>query len=68
MFEFRSLRFARAIVRVFSFIFVCEIAALSVAQFNDPNADQEVLSAVPPGFEVSLFEREPRLHLICNHG
>ena len=66
MFEFQSLRFARVIVRLCIFIIVCGMADLSVAQFNDPNADREALPTVPPSFEVSLFAREPLVRQPCS--
>jgi putative membrane-bound dehydrogenase-like protein len=66
MFEFQSRSIARAIVRVCSFIFVCGIGALSVAQFNDPTADRQALPTVPAGFEVSLFAREPLVRQPCS--
>jgi len=66
MFEFQSLRFARVIVRLCIFTIVCGMADLSVAQFNDPDANREALPTVPPGFEVSLFAREPLVRQPCS--
>ena len=66
MFEFQSLRLARVIVRLCIFTIVCGMADLSVAQFNDPDADREALPTVPPGFEVSLFAREPLVRQPCS--
>ncbi len=39
---------------------------LSLAAFQDPNADRDPLPTVPPGFEVSFFAREPLVRQPCS--
>lgn len=36
------------------------------ADFEDPNADRDALPTVPPGFEVSVFAREPTVRQPCS--
>lgn len=39
---------------------------LCASDFDDPNADREALPAVPPGFDVSFFAREPLVRQPCS--
>ncbi len=66
MFEFQRLRFAQVIFSLCSYIFVFGTVNLTVAQFDDRNADREALPTVPRGFEVSLFAREPLVRQPCS--
>jgi hypothetical protein len=34
-------------------------ASVSASDFEDPNADREAMPTVPPGFEITIFAREP---------
>jgi putative membrane-bound dehydrogenase-like protein len=47
-------------------ILCCASLCLSASDFDDPNADREALPAVPEGFEVSFFAREPLVRQPCS--
>ena len=42
------------------------IGSIASGQFTDPGADSETLPAVPPGFSVSLYAREPLVRQPCS--
>ena len=42
------------------------VVSASAADFEDPNADRDALPTVPPGFEITIFAREPLVRQPCS--
>ncbi len=46
-------------------LLLAAVSALA-SDFEDPNADREAMPTVPPGFEITIFAREPLVRQPCS--